>query len=95
LRWWGNRGVFDYKKPGVSHEEQTDRHFGFSRVVGSPDYSKYPECLLELFFLEHYDAPGNPRSDFVRPGVCHWLFGSKNEGFTIRGNYSSHCSALP
>jgi hypothetical protein len=50
LRWWGNRGVFDYKKPGVSHEEQTDRHFGFSRVVGSPDYSKYPECLLELFF---------------------------------------------
>jgi hypothetical protein len=95
VSWWNNRSIFDYTKPGVSDKEQTNRHFGFSRIIAGPHYSKYPECLLELFFLEHYGAPGNSSSDFVRPGVCHWLLGGKNEGLKIRGNYSSLCSAVP
>jgi hypothetical protein len=69
----------------VSDEKEAHSHFGSGRIVVNSDYSKYPECLLEPFFLEHYDASGNFSSDFIRAGVCHWLFGSKNEGLKIRG----------
>jgi hypothetical protein len=69
---------------GGSDEEEFYSHFSFNRIVVNSDYSKYPECFLEYFFLEHYDAPGNFSSDFIRAGVCYWLFGSKNEGLKIR-----------
>jgi hypothetical protein len=68
----------------VLDEEEANRHFGFSRIAVNPDYSKYTGCLLKHFFLEHYDAPGNSSSDFIRPGIYFWLFGGKNEGLKKR-----------
>jgi hypothetical protein len=67
----------------ASNEKEANCHFDFSRIVVNPDYSKYPECLLEHFFLEHYGTPSS--FDFTCTGVCPWLFGSKNEGLKIRG----------
>ena len=75
-------------------EEEAHSHFGFSRIVVNPDYPKHPKCLLELFLLEHYDDPGNSSSDFIRLGVCHRLFGSKNKrpkiAVVIKGSFTNY-----